>query len=158
MRLFSTLIKQKKQVPVVYKLGWWASQRMLEVTSFEVTVIKSQLNLFNSISQISYTVKGWLQAGSFGVPYIQAVHHCEQLEDMQDSFSEGNVSVLSSQVHALIQLTPIVGLKNVKKHSTGRIPFEITNEYRITSLRWGTNNFKFSCAGIESVIHLSQRK
>jgi hypothetical protein len=158
MRLFSIGSKQKKNLPVVYQLGWWAHQKMLDVSSFEVTVIKSQLNLLNSISVIRYVVKGWLQPDSFGMPYIQAVHHSEQLKHVQDSFSQEKEEIFSSPVHALIELTPIVGIKNKKNSNKERVAFEIINEYNIKSLQWGANNFMFRCAGIERVICLNQTK
>ena len=157
MKLFSRLFSRKKTVPVIYKIGWWSNQELLEVTSFEVTVVKSNLNLLNSISVIRYTLRGTLQSDGFGTPYIQAIHHAEQLMPAPDPFAEKNEDAIMP-VHAHLQLTPVVGIKNKKPKTGGPIPFELTTDYKIRSLRWGHNCFEFTCAGMNRKIHLSQRK
>lgn len=157
MKLFSFLSKEKRDVPIIYQLGWWAHQQVLEVTSFEVTVVKSNLNLFNSISLIRYTVKGWLHHRAGGVPYIRSIHHSEQLIPAPNEFLD-EMEENELRIHAHIQLTPVVAFKDIKKRLTERVPFEFSNEYRIKSLRWGQNSFKISCAGIDHYIRLSQRK
>jgi hypothetical protein len=156
MKLFSFLSKEKREVPVIYQIGWWAHQEILQVTSFEVEIVKSNLNLFNSISLIRYTVKGTLNHQGGSIPYIRAVHHSEQLVHAVSVFSDEDSD--SIPVHANIQLTPIAAFKDLKKRVTGPVSFEFSNEYKIKSLRWGQNRFKFSCAGIERTIYLSQRK
>jgi hypothetical protein len=156
MNSFPFLSREKKERPIVYKLDWWAYQEALEVTSFEVTVVKSDLGLFNSVSLIRYTVKGWLYHRSGDFPYIRYVHHSEKLIPWPDEFSEEEEEKMP--VHAHIRLTPVVALKNLKKRVTERVPFEFSNEYKINSLRWGPNHFKFSCAGIDQHVHLCQSK
>ncbi len=155
MNLFS-MLQYRKRIPIIYQLGWWAHQEVFEITSFDVQVIKSHLNLLNSVSFIRYTVKGYLHKETTGMPYIQSVHHSEQLLESGNEFSEEADSVIS--VHAHIQITPIVHVKNTKRPAAEFIPFEFTNEYKLKSLRWGDNCFQFSCGGINRTIHLTQRK
>lgn len=156
MRLFSILSKQKRDVPVVYQLGWWAHQEILQVESFEVEVVHSHLNLFNSISLIRYTIKGFLNHSGGGVPYIRSVHHSEQRVHQGNEFLEEEQNVIP--VHAHIQITPVVAFKDLKKRVGVPVSFEFSNEYKLTSLRWGQNHFKFSCAVFDRHIYLTQRK
>lgn len=156
MKLFSFLSKEKKEVPIFYQLGWWAHQQLMEITSFEVTIIESDLNLLNSVSLISYTVKGCLHEGTNGTPYIQSVQHAEYLIYAPSEFSEEEMT--ESPVHALIQLTPVVNIKNDEKKSTERVSFEFTNFYKIKSVRWGENQVQFRCGNIDKKIALIQFK
>ena len=155
MSLFS-ILPYRKRIPIIYQLGWWPHQDMLEITSFEVQVVKSHLNLLNSISLISYTVKGYLHKGGAGEPYIKFAHHSEQLLGIQSEFSEETDTAISA--HAHIQITPIVHVRNERDTIAESISFEFTNEYKLKSLRWGNNCFQFSCGGINKIIHLTQCK
>ncbi len=155
MKLFSSFRKEKKEKPVVYQLGWWAHQHLLEIHSFDVVVLESKLNLLNNKSLIAYTVKGTLKEGVTGIPFIKYVHHSEQLLKTSDEFT---VAIEDTTADACISITPVVEIENTSKRAEAPVEFEFTNQYWLQSLRWGNNRLSFICGAIQREITLEQRK
>lgn len=164
MKLFSFLYKTKKEIPVTYKIGWWANQHLLQIDSFDVTIIKSKLNLMNSRSLLSYTVKGKLKVQGSYMPYIKKIHHSEKMLAEHPNGSFAPARVHDGVVDAEIQLTPIVALKLHKKSKKQAlqtfefIPFSLSNEFTVNSLHWGENIFRLVCGSFIVEIVLWQHK
>ena len=57
----------KMEVPITYNISWWSYQEDLTIENLEVNIIESKLNLFNSKSLISYTIKGKLNHSALKV-------------------------------------------------------------------------------------------
>ncbi len=145
--------KAKNEIPVTYNLGWWAYQNNLQIDSFKIDIIKSELNLFNSKSLISYKISGTLKNFDNDVRFIKSVHISEKKITKEPSMyaDEGNID-------AEIQITPIVGYKDSKGTKAGNSYFSFTNELKIESMGWGENLILLKCGKFEQTIKLSQTK
>jgi len=154
MKLFSIFQKEKKEVAVRYQIGWWAFQDLLKIHTFDVSIIKSHLNVMNSKSLIKYTVTGVLKQRSGYMPFIRFVHHSEHILKSENVFNEDENNSLDAQ----IKITPIVGLRTNKENRFDDISFAFTNQYVVSSLHWGDNFIDFSCGAIHQKICLKQRK
>lgn len=156
MKLFSTKSKKTHFIPIVYKLGWWPHQHLMEVHAFEVEIIKSNLNLMNSKSIIHYTINGSFKKDAAGrQAFIKSVHHSEQL--LNTAYELTNVGE-KPITDAGIILTPIVGISDKKPNANADLSFEFTNQYEIESLHWGDNYIQFHCGNFCKEICLMQRK
>lgn len=156
MKLFSKAPKANTTVEITYQIGWFAHQQLLKIDSFEVKVLQSELNLMNSTSLISYTIKGTLKKDSIYMPYIQKAHHSEELINTHTDFYN---ETKNKVVDACIRITPVVGINNKKRGEKDTIiPFKFTNQYLIKSLHWGENSIQFSCGNFSTCIHLHQKK
>lgn len=117
----------------------------MSIDKFTITILESNLNLFNSKSLISYTIKGFLKSTSAAQPSIKKIHHAERI-------------VYKSSVQTVIEITPVVKLKNRKSYAGEFIPFEITNEHVIQSMHWGPNIITFTCGAFTKEITIHQGK
>lgn len=139
--------KAKTQVAVTYKLGWWAKNANLNVESFEVKIIESNLNLFNTTAKVAYTITGTMKANAGWEPYIGSVHVSEHFEN-SDSIKQV----------AVVEVTPIMNTKKNKKQAAGVTRFKVTNEHLVNAYQWGTNTFRFVCGDFITELKLDQKK
>ncbi|WP_108869159.1 hypothetical protein [Aquimarina aquimarini] len=140
----------KVEIKESHTIGWWSKQNTLTVETFEVKIIESKLNLFNSQSLISYHIKGKLCYENNRKPFIKNIHVSERFLD------HTNDSIHNKQ--AIIEITPIVGVKKDKDYEGEQLEFDVTNEKIINSFQWGENPVKFKCLNIINNIIVSQRK
>jgi hypothetical protein len=137
----------KIQVPVTYNIDWWSHQKDLCVDSFDVKIIDSRLNLFNAESLLSYHISGKIGYNNSWQPQIKMVHISERINtDTTQLFDR------------IVEITPIVKVKENKKVKNGVENFSFTNECIIHSNHWGRNRIKFICGQREQIIDLQQRK
>ncbi len=139
--------KAKCEVKEVHKLGWWTKNANMKIESFEVKVIESNLNLFNSTAKISYTITGTMKSNKGFEPYIGSVHVSEMYEN-KDSANQVSVHTF----------TPVMNTKNNKKFGGGDTKFKFTNEHTVSAYRWGQNRFRFVCGDFVTEINLDQKK
>lgn len=165
MKFLSSLSKPNTEVPINYQIGWWANQHLLQIDAFEVTIIKSELNLMNSHSLLSYTIQGKLKVEGSHLPYIKQIHHSEKMLTVHKDGPFAPERLQGKVADAEIQLVPIVTLKPHKKTAkqpASQIPqwspFSLSNQFRVSSLHWGENIFRFVCGSFEEEIVLWQRK
>jgi hypothetical protein len=137
--------KPKVKVPIRYCIGWWSDQDTMKIDSFTITIIESNLTLFNSKSLISYTLKGHLTGAPASRPYIKEIQHCEKV-------------IQANTMSAVIDLTPVVKLTKDKNYCGDLIQFEFTNEHIVQSMHWGPNSIMITCGGITREIILLQKK
>lgn len=137
----------KIEIPVTYNISWWAYQENLIIENFKIEIVESKLNLFNNKSLIAYTIKGKMKYEKQWKSYIGKIHISERLN--KDS---------TQNINRIIELTPIVRVKNNKNANGGVEEFEFKNEFIITSGNWGMNRIKFICGNKEEIIELVQRK
>lgn len=137
----------KIEVPVIYNVSWWSYQDDLIIEDFKVNIVESKLNLFNSKSLISYSIKGKIKFDEKWKSYIKEVHISERVN--KDS---------TQNVNRIIEFTPIVKVKKNKSLNGGIKEFEFKNEHIITSGKWGWNRIKLICGNKEEIIELQQRK
>lgn len=138
--------KAKCEVKEVHKLGWWSKNPNMKIESFEVKVIGDNLNLFNNIAMISYTITGTMKSNKGWEPYIGEVHVSEQYEG-------GDTSQVA--VHTF---TPVMHTKSSKSYAGGEKKFSFTNQHTVSSYRWGANRFRFVCGDFQTEITLQQQK
>ena len=139
--------KAKTQVPVTYKLGWWAKNSNLKVESFEVKIVESNLNLFNITAKVAYTITGTMNANAGWEPYIGSVHVNERFDQTD-----------STKKIAIVTFTPVMNTKKNKNQKGGLTKFTFTNEHLITSYQWGENKFRFVCGDFMTELKLDQKK
>jgi len=137
----------KIEIPVTYNISWWSYQEDLVIENLKVNIVESKLNLFNSKSLISYTIKGKIKYDGHWKPDIKGIHISEQIN--KDS---------TQNINQIIELTPIVKVENDKSANGGIEEFEFKNEHMITSGNWGLNRIKVICGNKETIIELHQRK
>lgn len=137
----------KRTIPITYTIGWWTNQSALSVTSLQIELVESKLNLFNTKSLIAYTVSGELTNQTHWKAKITKVHISERINY--------NTSL---DYDCIIEITPIVTGKENKTVQAGATSFEFKNEHQITSIQWGINRIKFVCGPIEQRIELNQKK
>lgn len=135
------------EVPITYNIGWWSNQKEMQIDSFDLKIVESELNLFNSKSLISYEVKGQLTNDRYWKPKINEVHISERI----------NTDTLLNY-DRVIEITPIVKVEENNKTKEEKNSFTFKNEHIIISNRWGKNRIKFVCAKKEQIIELQQRK
>ncbi|MWB92885.1 hypothetical protein GON26_00760 [Flavobacterium sp. GA093] len=135
----------KIEIPVTYNIGWWAYQDDLTIDSLKIVIIESKLNLFNSKSLISYSVYGKMKYDGHWEPEIKNVHLSERIE--KDSVK-----------NRIIEITPIISVKENETLKGGIKQFKFKNEHTIISNQWGNNTIKFICGNKEQIIILQQRK
>jgi hypothetical protein len=155
-------------VPVTYKVGWWPSQEALLVTDLKVDVVKSDLNMFNSHSLLSYQIQGTLSLPRGGwEPYVKEIHISERY--VQPPIFENDSapkSVVATKKHwknyspqAILEITPVIATRYRKTYKANEsITFGFTNEHRIKSFWWGDNFLAIQCMGFEEMITIRQRK
>jgi hypothetical protein len=148
MFLHASTRKAKHEVPVTYELGWWSNQNDLHIDSFSVSLLDSNLNMFNSKSLISYTVKGHLTYIGSWKPFIKKVHLSERFltKDKRDT------------TDAEIIITPIVDTKQDNTKNGGTVPFAFTNQLLQNSFHWGSNKILFRCGAFQQMIEVWQKK
>jgi len=135
------------KIPITYNIGWWSDQKALTVDSLKIEIIESRLSLFNSKSLIEYKVSGHLKYTGHWQPKIKEVHISERMNP-------------DTTLHCdrIIEITPVVEVKENKKATGGTDKFEFRNEHTITSNHWGINRIKFICGQKEKTIELHQFK
>lgn len=140
--------KAKCDVTETYIVDWWPNQDKLVIDSFSVKIIDGNLNLFNHLLLVSYTIKGKLinEAGfSTAIDYI---HVCER-----------PISTESKQhTDAEILLTPVARILEAKSQKASVKTFFITNERIIRSMHWGQNLFVFRCGIYSDSLMFKQQK
>ncbi|PKV53063.1 hypothetical protein ATE84_5197 [Aquimarina sp. MAR_2010_214] len=137
------------QIQETHSIGWWSKQEALTVDTFEVQIIESKLNLFNSKSLVKYRIKGSLNYDKGWRPFIKEIHLSERFLTHSDSVENPD---------AIIEITPIIGAEDDESYNEEKIEFDITNEKIINSFHWGNNKLRFKCLEIIDDINLSQRK
>lgn len=165
--------KPKYEIPITYNIGWWSYQEALHIDTFEVKLIDSRLNLFNSYSLINYRIKGRLILDKNNwEPLIDKIHICERVikTDTIDSDTSNlitfalnkdtvQIGEVSLNPEAIIELTPIIKVKENKSYKAGQvIEFDLTNEHKIQSLDWGNNYLLIKCGQFDYPLVLQQRK
>jgi hypothetical protein len=137
----------KIEIPITYNISWWSYQEDLIIDDLELNIVESKLNLFNGKSLISYKIKGNIKYERNWKPNIKELHISERInKDSTQNFSR------------IIELTPIVEVKDNGRENGGIEYFEFKNEHIITSGNWGWNRIKIICGNKEKIIELQQRK
>lgn len=139
--------KPVSDVPIEYKIGWWARQDGLKVTSLETKIISDNLNLFNGIALVEYKLGGTIQYQAHWRPYINSVHISERW--LQNSVSDHK---------GLIEITPLVGTKEDENYAGDSIPFDIKVQDYLKTGGWGRNHYLVRSQNKEAVIVLHQSK
>jgi len=137
----------KLEIPVTYNIGWWSEQKTLNVDSLKIDIVESRLSLFNSKSLIAYKVSGHLKYTGHWQPLIKEVHISERL-NLDSTF----------QCDRIIEITPVISVKENKKVNGGTDKFEFKNEHIVSSNHWGINRIKFICGKKEKTIEVHQFK
>jgi hypothetical protein len=137
----------KNQIETTFDIGWWSHQDGLIIDNLEIEIVDSRLNLFNSKSLISYTISGMMTGSKNWEPYLKKIH-----------LSERFVKTDSTSHMGLIELTPLIGVRENSNYVDGKVPFKVTNELLMESFHWGNNPVLFKCEQIERRIELKQRK
>lgn len=149
----------KNEIEVTYEIGWWSYQDELKIDSFQVQTIESKLNLFNSQSLISYTIKGKLIGKKGWKPSVKKIHISERFIRYFDRdlhpYLEKDTNNLPE---AIIEITPIVGVKENDKYDGDTIQFNFTNELIVHSFHWGNNWIRFQTSEKYKDLILQQRK
>ncbi|AUC15897.1 hypothetical protein BTO06_12370 [Tenacibaculum sp. SZ-18] len=140
----------KVEITETYSIGWWSKQEALNVDSFEIKIIDSKLNLFNSKSLVSYRIKGNLYYEKGWRPFIKEIHLSERF------LTHSNDSINNPE--AMIEITPVIGAEDDESYNGEKIEFDITNEKKMNSFHWGNNRIRFKCLEKINDITLSQRK
>lgn len=136
------------EIPITYNVGWWPYQSDIQINDFEINIIESNLNLFNSESLISYSISGKAVYKGSWKPFIEEVHISERIN---------NDTTL--KVQRIIEITPVVAVdKDDETVEESTVPFEFTNQHIITSGNWGSNNVLLICGEHEKIIELIQSK
>ncbi len=149
----------KNEFEVTYNLGWWSYQESMRIDSFKVELIDSRLNLFNSFSLIRYTIYGQLSKSDNWRPYVDKVHISERFIRKFDRELHTYLDIDTVNTpEAIIEITPIVNVKDDSGYKGEKIPFEITNELKIGSFHWGNNWLRLQCDTIKRDVILRQRK
>lgn len=163
----------KYEIPITYNIGWWSYQEALNIDTFEVKLIDSRLNLFNSYSLINYRIKGRLILYKNNwEPFIDKIHISERViktdtidtdssSIMTFSLNKDTVQIgeVSIKPEAIIELTPIIKVKENNSYKAGHaIEFDLTNEHKIQSLDWGDNYLLIKCEKFDFLLRLQQRK
>lgn len=139
--------RPKLEIPVTYNIGWWPDNNRLTIDSLKIDIIESNLNLFNSKSLISYKVSMSFDDVANFKPVVYQVHLSERIN---------NDTTLNCD--RIIEITPVMMLKENKKLKGVTCTFEFKNEYLLSSNQWGSNRIKFICGQQERIIELHQRK
>ncbi len=134
------------EIPVTYNIGWWTNQNAFYIDSLKISIVESNLNLFNSESLISYNVFGNFKHESYWLCKIKEVHISERINLDTTLFYD-----------RIIEITPIIENKDTKANGE-TTKFEFKNEHTITSNKWGINKIKFICGQKEQIIELHQSK
>jgi hypothetical protein len=163
----------KYEIPITYNIGWWSNQEALHIDTFEVKLIVSRLNLFNSYSLISYRIKGRLILDQNNwEPFVDKIHISERVIQSdtinsdstnvmiftlnKDTIQIGEVEIMPQ---AIFEFTPIVKTKENKSYTAGQVvEFDIINEHKIQSLDWGNNYLLIKCGEFDFPLVLQQRK
>ena len=131
------------KVEITHSIGWWSKQEALNVDTFEIKIIDSKLNLFNSKSLINYRIKGNLSYKKGWRPYIKEIHLSERfLNQSNDSINNPD---------AMIEITPVISAKDDESYNGEKIEFDITNEKKMNSFHWGNNRIRFKCLEIINI-------
>jgi len=149
----------KNQIETTHNIGWWAYQDNIKVDSFSVTLIESKLNLFNSESLIGYKIKGNLTGKAKWKPFVKTVHLSERFLRNYNRELHPYLDNDTCQIpEAIIEITPVVGIKEIQSYNGESIPFEFKNELKIQSFHWGNNWLRLQCGSLKTDIILHQRK
>ncbi len=158
--VFSTEPRNPKlQIPETANIGWWAYQDALTVDTFQVELIESKLNLFNSKSLIRYTVKGQLSYKGHWKPSIKDIHVSQMFLRQYDKELHPYLDSDTAQTpEALISVTPVIKVMNDEDYNGEELDFEFTNEIRLESFHWGNCRVRFQCSDKWKDLVLEQRK
>ena len=135
------------EIPVTSDLWWSVHQDSLQIDSFIVKIIESNLNLFNDTSLISYTVYGHVNTLKNSKAEIKQVHISERVNNDPSISFDG-----------LIEITPIVSFSVSENTKSSVHHFHFTNEILLSSIHWGENTIKFTCLNKIQTIQLNQNK
>ncbi|MTB53872.1 hypothetical protein [Lewinella sp. W8] len=147
------------EIPVTGDIGWWTYQESLRVDSFKVEVVEGELNLFNNLSLIRYTIKGELLNDNHWRPSIKNIHLSQRLltRPSVDSNPRPNTDK-AERPEAIIEVTPVIEVTQDESYRGEEIEFKFTNEMKLQSLHWGTNLIRFVCMGNVHDLTIVQRK
>ena len=149
----------KLQISETPNIGWWAYQDALTVDTFQVELIESKLNLFNSKSLIRYTVKGRLSYKGHWKPSIKDIHVSQMFLRQYDRELHPYLDSDTAQTpEALISVTPVIKVTNDEKYNGEELDFEFTNEIKLESFHWGNCWVRFQCGDKWTDLILEQRK
>jgi len=137
----------KLEIPVIYNIGWWSNQKELNIDSLKIDILEDRLSLFNSKSLIAYKVFGHFKHIGHWQPIIEEVHISERIN--RDT---------TLHCDRIIEITPVVKVKENNKVNGGTDKFAFKNEHIIISNHWGINRIKFICGQKEKTIELHQVK
>lgn len=139
--------KPKLKVPVTSLVGWWPHQHSLLVTDLKITVLECNLNAFVTKSLICYSIKGTLKGNRRSEPFIEKIHVSERIVERDEASSK-----------VMLELTPVVKVKQKKSYNGDLISFQLENEHRIQSVYWGHNLIIFKCGMLMEEINFHQGK
>jgi len=144
--------RAKLALPVASKLSWMSFQDKMTIKDFQVKIIESRLNLSNHRSLIAYTISGEVETIKGGEYYIQKVHISERLS------GDKGADNYPKYAPRILEITPIVAFRNVKKAVVGKKEFSFTNEEKIDSLFWGPNLVTVTCGKWKEELKFNQGK
>lgn len=151
--------KPKLEVPEVSEIGWWPHQESLQVDSFAVEIVESELNLFNSKSLIRYRVKGHLVSKVHWKPSIKNVHVSQRfLRRYNTDLHLYHDADTSGFPEAIVEITPVIEHVNDESYNGEPLAFEFVNELRLESFHWGNNWLRFQCLDFWKDLTLQQTK
>ena len=137
----------KSDVPIEYKVGWWAYQEAVKLDELDSKIVFDNLSLFNSTSIIEFKLKGTLIYKNSWRPYIKSVHISEHWESTSSQYRVGNILI-----------TPIVAVKDDDSYDGTPIHFHIVVQDYLKSGGWGKSIFKVESQGKKSEVILFQNK
>ena len=140
--------KPVSDVPIEYKIDWWAYQERLTLKELKTKVVFDGLNLFNGTSVVEYNLTGSVSYKNNWRPYIKSVHISERWEPTNEN---------SNRV-ATIAITPIVAVERDESYTGTAIEFDLSIQDYLKSGGWGVNLYKVSSMNRKAEIKLVQRK
>ena len=138
----------KSDVPIEYKIAWWAYQEAVLLDSLDAKVTFDGLNLFNGTAVVEYRLKGNVSYKSSWRPYIKAVNISERWEGVNEN---------SDRLGSIV-VTPIVAVENDEGYSGESIDFDIVVQDYLDSGGWGANIYQIQSLNKKVEIELVQRK
>ncbi len=145
----ANLPKPKSDVPIEYKIGWWAYQGGLSVETIETNTIYDQLNLFNNTAIVEYKLTGTISYKPRWKPYIKKVHISEYRESPQSNPQPPTATII---------ITPIVGTQSDDSYNGETITFNVKIQDYLQSGNWGINQYLIRSQNQTSELELKQRK
>ena len=137
-------------VRITSDITWRPYQNKLQVTNLDITILRSNLNLFNNRFLVRYRVSGQIRSetGPWR-PFVKQVHLNERLI----------IPTISNDFrHGEIEIVPLVDVKQDASYTGTPLPFEACIEKVTQTFDWGRNNYIVTCGTIQTNFVVHQRK